>query len=181
MNEVPTSELREKLNNSFSFDCRNYVKEKWLSKYYKILNLIILTRFFLCSSLIFLFWSSRPCSDWELWLSNKGLIQLGENKVFLYSSLSFLVVDTQLYKRLCPSIHLLVHLSVMVIESESVKTRISAPAHPSATSIGRVSGLVFLVLNGINKLMCWCEHANIRKHVSEHSWLSGLVIYWFEI
>ena len=32
--------------------------------------------------------------------------------------------------------------SVMVIELESVKTRISAPAHPSATGIGRVSGLV---------------------------------------
>ena len=31
----------------------------------------------------------------------------------------------------------------MVIELESVKTRISAPAHPSATGIGRVSGLVF--------------------------------------
>ena len=30
----------------------------------------------------------------------------------------------------------------MVIELESVKTRISAPAHPSATGIGRVSGLV---------------------------------------
>ena len=29
----------------------------------------------------------------------------------------------------------------MVIELESVKTRISAPAHPSATGIGRVSGL----------------------------------------
>ena len=33
----------------------------------------------------------------------------------------------------------------MVIELESVKTRISAPAHPSATGIGRVSGLVFLL------------------------------------
>ena len=30
-----------------------------------------------------------------------------------------------------------------MIELESVKTRISAPAHPSATGIGRVSGLVF--------------------------------------
>ena len=29
----------------------------------------------------------------------------------------------------------------MVIELESVKIRISAPAHPSATGIGRVSGL----------------------------------------
>ena len=40
----------------------------------------------------------------------------------------FLVADTQLYKRLCPSI--------------GRKTRISALAHPSATGIGRVSGLV---------------------------------------
>ena len=32
----------------------------------------------------------------------------------------------------------------MVIESESGKTCISAPAHPSATGIGRVSGLVNL-------------------------------------
>ena len=30
----------------------------------------------------------------------------------------------------------------VVIELESVKTRISAPAHPSATGIGRVSGFV---------------------------------------
>ena len=40
-----------------------------------------------------------------------------------------------------PSIRLLVRRSVM-IELESVKTRISAPAHPSPTGIGRVSGLV---------------------------------------
>ena len=32
----------------------------------------------------------------------------------------------------------------MVIELESVKTRISAPAHTSATGIGRVSGLVLI-------------------------------------
>ena len=31
-----------------------------------------------------------------------------------------------------------------MIELESGKTRISAPAHPSATGIGRVSGLVFI-------------------------------------
>jgi len=53
-----------------------------------------------------------------------------------YSSWVFLVADTQLKKSLCPS--------VREHESESVKTRISAPAHPSATGIGRVSGLVFL-------------------------------------
>ena len=50
----------------------------------------------------------------------------------------FLVADTQLYKSLCPS----VRSSVGEHESKSGKTRISAPAHPSATGIGRVSGLV---------------------------------------
>ena len=57
----------------------------------------------------------------------------------------FLVADTQLYKRLCPSVGPLVRWSVgpsVVIELENVKTRISAPAHPSATDICRVSGLV---------------------------------------
>ena len=53
----------------------------------------------------------------------------------------FLVADTQLYKRLCPSVCPSVRRSVM-IKLESVKTRLSAPAHPSATGIGRVSGLV---------------------------------------
>ena len=37
--------------------------------------------------------------------------------------------------------------SVMVIELESVKMRISAPAHPSATGIGHVSGLVYNYVN----------------------------------
>ena len=50
----------------------------------------------------------------------------------------FLVADKRLYKRLCPSVGLL----VMVIESKSGKPRISAPVHPSATGIGRVPGLV---------------------------------------
>ena len=40
-----------------------------------------------------------------------------------------------------PPVCLSVGPSVM-IESKSVKTRISTPAHPSATGIGRVSGLV---------------------------------------
>ena len=57
----------------------------------------------------------------------------------------FLDASTHLYKRLCPSIGRsvgrLVGRSVEVIESKSGKTRISAPAHPSATG-GRVSGLV---------------------------------------
>ena len=57
----------------------------------------------------------------------------------------FLVADTQLYKRLCPSVGWSFGWSVgrsVVIELKSGKTRISAPAHPSATD-GRVSGLVF--------------------------------------
>ena len=58
----------------------------------------------------------------------------GKNDITL-----FLVADTQLYKRLSPS----VGPSVRQHESKSGKTRISAPAHPSATD-GRVSGLVFL-------------------------------------
>ena len=61
----------------------------------------------------------------------------------------FLVADTQLYKSLCPSVGPLVrwsvgpsvHPSVREHESKSVKTRISAPAHPSATGMA-VSGLV---------------------------------------
>ena len=44
-----------------------------------------------------------------------------------------------------PSVGWLVGWSV-TLESKSGKTRISAPAHPSATGIGRVSGLVFLFL-----------------------------------
>ena len=59
--------------------------------------------------------------------------------------IKFLVADAQLYKRLCPSVGWLVG-RFMVIELESVKTRISAPAHPSATGIGRVSGLVSQIL-----------------------------------
>ena len=59
------------------------------------------------------------------------------------------VADTQLYKRLCPSVGWLVgpsvRPSVREHESKSVKTRISAPAHLSATGIGRVSGLVYTV------------------------------------
>ena len=69
---------------------------------------------------------------------------------------TFLVADTQLYKRLCPSVRPsvgpLVRWSVgpsvgpsVTIELESGKTRISAPAHPSATD-GRVSGLVHTIL-----------------------------------
>ena len=61
----------------------------------------------------------------------------------------FLVADTQLYKRLCPSIRRSVGRSVGEHKSKSVKMRISAPAHPSATS-GRVSGLVLIKIDKIN-------------------------------
>ena len=46
----------------------------------------------------------------------------------------------------CPSVHPSVGWSVGEHESKSGKTSVSAPAHPSATGIGRVSGLVFLML-----------------------------------
>ena len=58
----------------------------------------------------------------------------------------FLVADTQLYKKLCPSVRPSVRPLVgwsVTLELKSRKTRISAPAHQSATD-GRVSGLVFL-------------------------------------
>ena len=58
----------------------------------------------------------------------------------------FLVADTQLYKSLCPSVGPSVRQSIGPFvcehESKSLKTRNSAPAHPSATG-GRVSGFVF--------------------------------------
>ena len=63
----------------------------------------------------------------------------------------FLVADTQLYKRLRPSVRRLVGRSVgrlvgrsVTLELKSGKTRISAPALPSATD-GRVSDLVSLL------------------------------------
>ena len=56
------------------------------------------------------------------------------------STRPFLVADKRLYKRLCPSVRWSVGWSV-VTESKSGKTPISAPAHPSATGIGCVSGL----------------------------------------
>ena len=55
---------------------------------------------------------------------------------------AFLVADMQLFKRLCLSVRPSVRRSVM-IESKSGKTRISTPAHLSATC-GRVSGLVLI-------------------------------------
>ena len=64
----------------------------------------------------------------------------------LYESLS---VCPSVRPSVCPSVGPSFRRSVgpsvrwsVVSELESVKTRISAPAHPSATGIGRVSGLV---------------------------------------
>ena len=76
----------------------------------------------------------------------------------------FLVADERLYERLCPSVGLSVRWSVgpsvcrsvrwsVVIKFESVKTRIFAPAHPSATIIGRVSGLVLHLLGIVTSQM----------------------------
>ena len=49
---------------------------------------------------------------------------------------SFLVADKRLYKRLCPSVGPSVRLARVV--TLEFKTRILAPAHPSATGFGRV-------------------------------------------
>ena len=58
----------------------------------------------------------------------------------------------------------------MVIELESVKTLISAPAHPSAAGIGRVSGLVTMKLTKfVNQLSTRVEligRVNIRGRSS---------------
>ena len=70
-------------------------------------------------------------------LNNCPTVRDFENHYFHHCS--FLVADERLYKRLCPS----VRPSVGEHESKSGKTSVSAPAHPSATGIGRVSGLVF--------------------------------------
>ena len=64
-------------------------------------------------------------------------------KWFFFFILFFLVADTQLYKRLYPSVRPSVRWSVgrsVTLELNSGKTRISAPAHTSATD-GRVSRL----------------------------------------
>ena len=59
---------------------------------------------------------------------------------------TFLVADKRLYKRLCPSVRRLVGRSVREHESKSGENMHFRPAHPSATGIGRVSGLVFLAI-----------------------------------
>ena len=66
-------------------------------------------------------------------------------EMIFFEPTSFLVADTQLYKSLCPSVRPSVGPSVREHKSKSVKTRISAPAHLSATG-GRVSSLVALLL-----------------------------------
>ena len=72
-----------------------------------------------------------------------------------YPCTPFLVADTQLYKRLCPSVRRSVGRSVgpsvrgheskseemSVLEHLVADSCITAPAHPSATD-GRVSGLI---------------------------------------
>ena len=68
----------------------------------------------------------------------------------LFSLDHFLVADTQLYKRLCQSVRRSVGWPI-TLELKSGKTRISAPAHPSATD-GRVSGLV-VMKTSISSLM----------------------------
>ena len=57
-----------------------------------------------------------------------------------FSVILFLVADLQHYQRLCQSVRPSVRRSV-TLELKSGKTRIFAPAHPSATG-SRVSGLV---------------------------------------
>ena len=47
-----------------------------------------------------------------------------KNRFLAMVNLFFLVADTQLYKRLCPSVGPLVRPSVMVIESKSGKTSV---------------------------------------------------------
>ena len=82
-------------------------------------------------------------TDPVVFLQSRCLSSPKSFSLMRHSFITFLVADTQLHKRLCPA----VRRSVMVIELESVKICISAPAHPSATGIGRVSGLVSHVLN----------------------------------
>ena len=82
------------------------------------------------------------CITWNKTI-RKFLIHFGHREF------EFLVADKRLYKRLCPSVRWSVRRSVGEHESKSRKMRISAPAHPSATGIGCVSGLVhesFLVV-----------------------------------
>ena len=95
------------------------------------------------------------CVDVKRFLKRPRVIAyfLSSFSVFIFLSffVFFLVKDTQLYKRLCPSVcwsvgplvRPSVSLSVCQHKLKSEKTHISAPAHPSATD-GCVSGLVSL-------------------------------------
>ena len=98
---------------------------------------------------------------------------------------SFLVADTQLYKRLCPSVGRLV--GPWWSSWESAKTRISAPAHLSATGIGRVSRLVALLLlpkcmislfrcglqtrNSVRDFVCLLVHPLVDWSVGPWAWV----------
>ena len=97
-------------------------------------------------------------------------------------SVIFLVADTQLYKSLCPSVRLLVGWSVCEHKSKSVKTRISAPAHPSATGIGRVSGLVLVAcFTPLCSSVGWCGDFNYGPCPPTRDWgsrVSGLVAFY---
>ena len=66
----------------------------------------------------------------------------------------FLVADTQLYKRLG---HWSIGPLVRKHESKSVKTHISALAHPSGTD-GHVSGLVKTLYRSVN--LAWPQRIN---------------------
>ena len=74
---------------------------------------------------------------------------------------------SRLYSLLCPSVRRLVGRSV-VIELESVKTCISAPAHPSATGIGRVSGLVSIIHLFIYPFIQSFIHSFIRSFINSY-------------
>ena len=82
--------------------------------------------------------------------------QITNNQTLLWSlnlnDVLFLVADTQLYKRFCPSVRWSVGNDLVV------KTRISAPAQLSATG-GRVSGLV--PGDAVNDEMIELEGSNV--------------------
>ena len=62
----------------------------------------------------------------------------------------------------------------MVIELEIVKTRISAPAHPSATGIGLVSGLV--ESRALDPIPCFVCPANSFSALKDFSITALLVL-----
>jgi len=105
---------------------------------------------------------------------------------FLPSIVFFLVVDTQLYKRLCPSIHLSVRWSVgppaRVEKWENKRSRtflvanscISAPAHLSATD-GRVSGLV---LHDIELFSFKNDERLLVFYTLNEYWGNAHTLYW---